>query len=106
MPHGNSHQNEFLHFLYEIWDNQDDEIFKFGITDDKIEPDGLPKRVRKQIQSLNLAVGWERYSARVILANISGREIAERIEDEFMDDFELKFGRMPRGNLKRNRKKS
>ncbi len=105
MFHGNSHQNISFHLIYEIWDSQEEEVFKFGITDDKIEPDGLPKRVRKQLQLLNLAVGWERYSARIVITDIPGREVAERTEDDFMDDFELKFGRRPRGNFKRNRKK-
>lgn len=105
MIHGNSHQNLTAHFLYEIRDNEAEETFKFGITDDKPEPDGLPKRVRKQLQLLNLAAGWERFSAAILRKNIPGRQAAEREEDEFIEAFELNFGQMPRGNLKRNRKR-
>jgi hypothetical protein len=46
--HGNSYKNEKLHHLYAIMDSELDDVFKFGITDDSIEFDGLPKRVREQ----------------------------------------------------------
>lgn len=54
---------------------------------------------------MNLAVGWLRYIARILLINIFGRLKAKEIEDEHMDAFEQEKGRPPRGNLKRNRKK-
>ncbi len=45
------------------------------------------------------------YIGRILLLNIPGREEAERIEDAYIDAFEEKYGRKPRGNRKRNRKK-
>jgi hypothetical protein len=105
MPHGNSNQNNRSHHLYEIWDRQEEEVFKYGISDDPIDMNGLSKRIRDQLDFLNLAVGWLRFIARILLLNIEGREEAKRIEDERIDAFEEVNGRMPRGNRKRNRKK-
>lgn len=103
--HRNSNQNHDPHHLYEVWDNQEEEVFKYGISSEPIEEDGLSKRIREQLRDMNLAVGWLRYIARILLTNILGRLKAKEIEDEHMDAFEQEKGRLPRGNLKRNRKK-
>ncbi|MBI5914631.1 MAG: hypothetical protein HY842_04585 [Bacteroidetes bacterium] len=103
--HRNSNENELPHHLYEIWDKQDEEVFKYGISSDPIEEDGLSKRIREQVQGLNLAAGWLRYLARIIISGIINRLAAKAIEDEYMDAFEEKNGRLPRGNLRRNYKK-
>ena len=47
---------------------------------------------------MNLAAGWLRYLARILLTGILNRLLAKRIEDEHMDAFEEKNGRLPRGN--------
>jgi hypothetical protein len=39
--HGNSYQNQELHHLYVIFDGDDDGIYKYGISDDSIDSDGL-----------------------------------------------------------------
>ena len=103
--HRNSNQNEEPHHLYEIWDEQENEVFKYGISSDPIESDGLSKRTREQVQDMNLAVGWLRYLARILLSGILNRLLAKRIEDEHMDAFEEMNGRLPRGNKRRNYKK-
>lgn len=104
-PHGNSHQNQRPHHLYEIWDETDQETFKFGISNDPVTDDGLSKRLRQQVSLYNLIAGFIRYIGRILIVNIQGREKAERLEDQHIDDFEAKHGRFPKGNLKRNRKK-
>ena len=53
--HSNSNQNDKPHHLYEVWDMQEEEVFKYGISSDPIEADGLSKRIREQIQGMNLA---------------------------------------------------
>ncbi|AEE51649.1 hypothetical protein [Haliscomenobacter hydrossis] len=103
--HRNSNQNQEPHHLYEVWDNQEEEVFKYGISSEPIEEDGLSKRIKEQLRDMNLAVGWLRYIARILLTSIMGRLKAKELEDEHMDAFELEKGRLPRGNLKRNRKK-
>ena len=61
--------------------------------------------MKRQVNILNLAVGWVRYIARILLTGIPGRKAAESIEDEFINAFEEKEGRLPRGNLRKNRKR-
>lgn len=98
--HGNSKNNNKPHHLYEIRDKTDDDIFKYGISDNRIGKDGLSKRIRTQTSFLNLAVGWVRYFAKILIRNIPGREKAQKIEDEFIESYREKHGRKPRGNLK------
>lgn len=47
IPHGNSLDNSNVHHLCAIYKKADGDIFKFGISDDPIEADGLSERVRK-----------------------------------------------------------
>lgn len=102
--HRNSHQNKAPHHLYEIYDKEEEEVFKYGISSDPIDEDRLSGRIRKQLNILNLAVGWFRYFARILLKDIAGRKKAEEIEDEYINTFEKEKGRLPRGNLRKNRK--
>jgi hypothetical protein len=53
IPHGNSLDNPNLHHLYAIYKKADSDTFKFGISDDPIEADGLSERVRKQVFEMN-----------------------------------------------------
>lgn len=101
--HRNSHKNKRPHHLYEIFDKQEDEIFKYGISSDPIDEDGLSGRIRKQLVILNLAAGWVRFFARILKLGIPGRKKAEEIEDEFIDQHEATFGKRPRGNRRKNR---
>lgn len=106
MPHDNSHDNDKPHHLYEIWDETEAETFKYGVSAKPIGEDGLSSRMREQLTLLNLATNILRYIGRILHFNIPGREEAERMEDEYIDAFEEKYGRKPRGNRKRNRKKN
>jgi hypothetical protein len=96
--HGNSLQNMNPHHLYEIRDVQEEEIFKFGISDDPVEKDGLSNRLRVQVDFLNRAVGFLRFVGKILLKNIAGRVQAKDFEDAHIDDFILKNGKRPRGN--------
>ncbi|MBK6621837.1 MAG: hypothetical protein IPJ00_07900 [Saprospirales bacterium] len=98
--HGNSKKNPNPHHLYGIFEEKTAEVFKYGITDDPLSKDGLPARTRKQLTILNLAAGFLKFIARVLLSGIPGREEAERIEREYIDDYFKKHGRKPPGNLK------
>jgi len=101
--HKNALDNEEPHHLYEIFDKQEKEVFKYGISCDPLGKDGFSYRIRRQLKLLNLAAGWIRYFARIILENIPGCRKAEEIEDEYMNAFEKEKGRLPRGNLRKNR---
>ena len=96
--HGNSLQNPNPHHLYEIRDHDDDTVFKYGISDDPVEKDGLTKRLRIQVDFLNRAVGWLRFVGVVLVKNIAGRAAAKKLENEFIDQFRMDHGRRPRGN--------
>lgn len=97
-PHGNSNQNNKLHHLYEIRDSEDDEVFKYGISHGPIDSDGYSKRMRTQVDFLNLGVKSSRFFARVILLDIEGRLEAKRIESEYIKQFKKENGALPRGN--------
>lgn len=103
--HGNNNKSDLPQHLYAIDDMQEKEVFKYGISDDPIEPDGLSKRAREQRDYLNLVVSFVRFVARILIKNIPTREEAKRIEGEHIERFEEEYGRMPRGNRKKNKKK-
>lgn len=104
--HRNSNRNQEPHHLYEIWDKEKDEVFKYGISDDPIEPeDGLSDRVRDQLYYLNLAATWIRYIGRILIVGIIGKMLARKIEDEHIEDFKKEHGRRPRGNPPRRKSK-
>ncbi len=101
--HRNSLENSEPHHLYKIFDKEEEEVFKYGISSDPVNEDGLSRRIRRQLKILNLAAGWLRYFARIILENIDGRLRAEELEDEYIETFEKEKGRKPRGNRRKNR---
>ena len=96
--HGNSNTNNRLHHLYEIRDSEDDEVFKYGISHDEIDPDGYSNRMRTQVDFLNLGVKYNRFFARVLRVEIEGRVEAKRIEHEYIQLFKQEKGTRPRGN--------
>ena len=96
--HGNSLENNNPHHLYEIRDILENDVFKYGITDDQIGRDGLSKRMRIQVDFLNRAVGLLRFVGNVLLKNIPGRASAKKLEDEYIDQYFDAHGRKPRGN--------
>jgi hypothetical protein len=99
MPHGNSNDNFKPHHLYAIFDKEKEDVFKYDISHDLIDSNGLSDRVRKQLIFLNSAVDWERFYGKILLANIDGRINARVLEDEYINAYEIEFGQKPRGNM-------
>ncbi|MEN0003596.1 MAG: hypothetical protein AAF798_05615 [Bacteroidota bacterium] len=99
MPvHGNSRKNKKKHHLYAIHDQEEEDIFKYGISDSPIGKDGYSKRIREQVNFLNSAVGWLRYIGEILVQSIAGRAKARALEDEYIENYEKENGRKPRGN--------
>ena len=105
MPHRNANDNDDLHHLYGIWDKKEDDLFKYGISDDPIEEDGLCDRVREQVYLLNLAVGWIRYVGWIIMTGLRGRKHAKDLENEHSNAYKEQHGQRPRGNPLRRKSK-
>jgi len=102
--HGNSIKNEKEHHLYAIHDKEENDIFKYGISDRPVGKDGYSQRMREQVDYLNRAVGWIRYFAEILVRGIIGKAEARRIEDEHIDAYREKQGRNPRGNVQKTTK--
>ena len=99
--HGNSLDNDADHHLYAIYDAENnDEVFKFGISHDAIDEDGLSDRVRKQLSVYNLVAGFIRFFAKILIRNIPGRRKARQMEDAHIDAYVKKHGKRPPGNRK------
>lgn len=94
--HGNSFDNDNPHHLYEIRDNKFKDLFKYGISDEPIDEDGLLSRVRKQVNFLNLAVGWIRFAGKILIKNIPGRRKAKEVEKKHINKYIEKHGKRPR----------
>ena len=62
-------------------------MFKYGISHDPIDADGLSDRSRDQIKFLNLAVNCQCFYVKILIVNIPGREKARIIETQFIDAF-------------------
>lgn len=100
--HGNSKQNNKEHHLYGVFDSEENDVFKYGINDKKIEEDGYSSRMREQVDYLNR---WlVAFFAKVLIQAISGKEKAREIEDDHVDDYREKNGRNPRGNVLKTKK--
>ena len=97
--HGNSIQNDKKHHLYVIYDSEEDDVFKYGISDKPIAANGYSRRMTEQEDYLNRAVGWSRYSAIILINEIDGRVKALEYEDQYITAYYNKYGRNPRGNL-------
>lgn len=97
--HGNSKKNPEKFHLYEIYDTEDDDTYKYGISHYPIGVDGYSQRIREQVSLFNRVVKWARFIALVLMRDIPGRARAEEIEQEHIDQYREKHGRNPRGNL-------
>jgi len=97
--HGNSLKNQDLHHLYQINDDEEKDIFKYGISSDELLADGSSSRANKQVKLYNLVANKQKFSAEVLLKDIEGREKALEIEQNHISEYEKKNGRKPRGNL-------
>ena len=102
--HGNSLDNPNLHHLYEIYKKADGNTFKYGISDDPIETDGLSERMKKQVLEITGTAEFDEYAARILLLDIEGRAEAARLEGQFIGEYFHKNGRNPVGNLVPKRK--
>lgn len=102
--HGNSGKSKRKHHLYAIHDKEENDIFKFGISDKPIDEDGYSSRLREQVDYLNRAVGLLRFFGEILIRGILGRTRAQEIEDEHIDAYREKHGRNPRGNVKKTKK--
>ena len=98
-PHGNSYKNTKPHHLYVIFDKQEDDIYKYGISHDPIEADGLSARFRDQLDLYNRIAGWQRFYAEILQYDIAGRLKARQIEQQLIRDYKVLYGRRPMGNL-------
>lgn len=101
--HGNSNKNEDDHHLYQIIDGLDESLFKYGISADELTPDGKSPRAEKQVNILNSAVDWIRFRVEILITKIKGRILAKKIENEHINNHELKHGHRPRGNPPKNK---
>ncbi len=66
-PHGNSNENDNDHHLCEIWDTEENKVYKYGIPEDPIDDDGLSKRLRTQLALFNNLVNWVRFIGRILI---------------------------------------
>lgn len=96
--HGNDKRNPNLHHLYDIFKNSDHDTFKYGVSDDPIDADGLSARARDQLEEMNLAAEYDKFDAEILLTDIPGRAEALRIEREYIDAYYHEHGRNPKGN--------
>lgn len=103
-PHGNSLDNQNPHHLYDIFRIANGDTYKYGISDDPIEADGLSERARRQKIEMNRIVEYEKYDAQILITDIQGREEALHIETEYIDAYYHKHGHNPVGNLTPKRK--
>lgn len=96
--HGNSNDNDAEHHLYEIHDVERNDVYKYGICGDPLNPDGTSPRANRQLRDFNRAFGWVRFLARILLTGIPGRREAKRIEDEYIEAYRQQHGHKPPGN--------
>jgi hypothetical protein len=54
--------------------------------------------LRNQLKLFNLVANAIRFVGRILVRNIPGREPAERLEDDYIEDHVKKYGKRPRGN--------
>jgi URI fold toxin 2 len=94
--HGNAHDNNSPCHLYGIFEHRTDSLLKYGISGGRIGPDGMSKRMRAQLSFAN----FNKFFAKVLIRNISGRLEAERIEREHIDAYRERYGSAPPGNLR------
>lgn len=98
-PHANSHENDADHHLYEIFDVERDNVFKYGICGKPLNDDGSSPRANEQVALFNWVVGMVRFFATILLTGIKGRKQAEEIEDDYVRAYKEKYGENPPGNV-------
>jgi hypothetical protein len=97
--HGNAKENPNAHHLYRIFKLAGRETFKYGISDDPVDPeDSLSARVRDQVEEWNLAAEYNKFGAEILMRDIAGREAALRLERLHIDAYYQEHGENPPGN--------
>ncbi|MBK8653251.1 MAG: hypothetical protein IPN20_05015 [Haliscomenobacter sp.] len=104
--HGNDRRNKDPHHLYEIYDKFKEDTFKYGISADPIDENGLSERIYQQLSLYNLIAEVTRFLGRILLRNIPGRAKALELEEEHIKAYEKKHGHRPPGNPKRRVKRN
>jgi hypothetical protein len=72
--HANSHQNQEDHHLYEIFDFEEQDVYKYGICGNPLNADGTSPRAERQVRAFNRLVGFFRFVAKVLVIGIPGRK--------------------------------
>ena len=98
--HSNLLQNPNTHHLYLIYDFENREIYKFGISDKPVNKKYSSKRLLDQVILYNRVVGWKRFAGRILFYPIQGRLKARQLEDAAILKFKEKYKQFPRGNPK------
>jgi len=97
--HGNKRENnKRKHHLYEIFDKKENTTYKYGISGEDLNSNHESLRAERQVSLFNRVVGWLRFFARVLLTDIDGRQKAEELENQYINDYQEKYGKRPRGN--------
>jgi hypothetical protein len=99
IPHGNSLLNKKRHHVYVIYDKENDDIYKYGISHDPIEADGLSARLRDQLDLFNRIADWSRFYAEILYRDLQGRVAAREIEQRLIREYKDLHGYRPKGNL-------
>lgn len=97
-PHGNSHQNKEEHHLYAIFDLEEQSIYKYGVCGEPLNEDGSSPRAGRQVREFNRVVGRLRFTAIILETGISGRKLAEELEEAAILAYTKLHGQRPRGN--------
>lgn len=96
--HSNRLDNPNLHHLYFIYDFEMREIYKFGISDKPVNARNSSTRLEEQTKLYNKVAGLPRFSGKILIKSIQGRQKARILEDEVILKYEKKHGKFPRGN--------
>lgn len=99
IPHGNSYRNKKLHHVYVIYDKDTDDVYKYGISHDPIEADGLSTRLRDQLVLFNRIANWQRFYAEILYRDLESRLAARQIEQRLIREYKEQSGHRPKGNL-------
>lgn len=95
--HGNRKDNPNPHSLYAIYDHERREIYKFGVAEEE-KNKKTPTRISRQLFDWNRLMGMIRFTFRILRSAIPGKAEAYKKEDEAINKFVEKRGRLPAGN--------
>jgi len=95
--HGDSGLSTRPQHLYEIYDWEMGETYKFGISGARLNANGSSPRANRQVNQLNRDAGYDRFSAEVLEVGPDRAWMLD-VEREVVRDFWERFGRSPVGN--------